>query len=294
MSRLGAHPLVVQIPIGVESAFEGVIDVLTLETLHWTDDLGTQLVRAPLGESHPLHDDALLAREALVEALAEVDDEVMGVFLGRALGGRFGSAPSWAAARDDRQRRRPGILRVSLKESGRSAASRRGGRLLAVAAGCPADPSRAQVGRTTHRAAPVPDEPFLALAFKVLHDPHRGPLVFFRVYSGQVRLKDALQNVTKDRKERPIKLLQVHANKTQEIEEVGVGNIAAAVGLRFAATGDTLVLAKDAEVLLAGMQIPEPVIFRAIEAKARLTSRPDRGARASSARRSQLQDPCGS
>jgi elongation factor G len=115
---------------------------------------------------------------------------------------------------------------------------------------------------------PVLTEPFLALAFKVLFDAHRGPLVFFRVYSGKVRLKDQLQNTTRSRKEKPQRLLQIHANKTTEVDEVGVGNIAAAVGLKFTGTGDTLILADDKDhVVLAGMQIPEPVIFRSIEAK---------------------------
>jgi elongation factor G len=288
VSRLGAHPLVVQIPIGVESAFEGVIDVLTLETLHWTDERGTQLVRAPLGESHPLHDDALLAREALVEALAEVDDEVMGVFL---------EAGSAGVGLD---LLRAGLRRATIASVGvpvfcGSALKNRGVQPLLDAVvdflPSPLDVPPIQAVRKSDgqliERHPSPDEPFLALAFKVLHDPHRGPLVFFRVYSGQVRLKDALQNVTKDRKERPTKLLQVHANKTQEIEEVGVGNIAAAVGLRFAATGDTLVLAKDTEVLLAGMQIPEPVIFRAIEAK----STADQPALTEALERLQREDP---
>jgi elongation factor G len=115
---------------------------------------------------------------------------------------------------------------------------------------------------------PSADQPLLALAFKVLHDPHRGPLVFFRVYSGALRVKDGIHNCTQDRKERVTKLLQVHANKTQEIDEVTAGNIAAAVGLRFTTTGDTVISAKDGEqVILPGLEIPEPVIFRAIEAK---------------------------
>jgi elongation factor G len=115
---------------------------------------------------------------------------------------------------------------------------------------------------------PIHGDPFLALAFKVLYDPHRGPLVFFRVYSGKAKLRDAVWNTTRARKERLGKLLQIHANKSQEIEEVGPGDIAAAVGLKFTATGDTLVLADDPQrVVLAGMQIPEPVIFRSIEPK---------------------------
>ena len=267
--RLGAHPIVVQIPIGVESAFEGVIDLVTMESIHWVDELGTEVVRRPLAEEHPLHDDAVLGREAMVEALAEVDDAVMAVFL------------EHGAAGVDLPALRAGLRRVTIATTGvpvlcGSALKNRGIQpvLDAVVAYLPSPldmpPIKAHrkgSGEEVERHA-SPAEPFLALAFKVLHDAHRGPLVFFRVYSGQLRVKDAIQNVTKDRKERPTKLLQVHANKTQEIDEVGVGNIAAAVGLRFTGTGDTLTLAKDGEeILLAGMQIPEPVIFRAIEAR---------------------------
>jgi elongation factor G len=118
------------------------------------------------------------------------------------------------------------------------------------------------------RRGPSPNEPLLALAFKVIRDAHRGPVVFLRVYSGTLRLKDAIHNVTRDRKERVQKLLQIHANKTSEIDEVSVGSIAAAVGLKFTVTGDTLILMGDDEkVVLRGMEIPDPVIFQAVEAK---------------------------
>ena len=286
--RLGAHPIVVQLPIGVESAFEGIIDLITMETVHWTDELGTGIVRAPVTEAHPLHDDAALAREAMIEALAEVDDAVMGAFLER------------GAAGVGLELLRAGLRRATIATTGvpvlcGSALKNRGIQpvLDAVVSYLPSPldmpPIRAHrkaTGEEVERHA-SPTEPFLGLAFKVLHDPHRGPLVFFRVYSGQLRAKDAIQNVTKDRKERPTKLLQVHANKTQEIDEVGVGNIAAAVGLRFTGTGDTLVLAKEDEVLLAGMQIPEPVIFRAIEAR----SAADQAALTEALERLQREDP---
>jgi elongation factor G len=108
----------------------------------------------------------------------------------------------------------------------------------------------------------------LALAFKLIQDPHRGPLVFFRVYSGELELKQRIQNSTRNRKERVNKLLQIHANRTTEITKIGPGQIAAAVGLKFATTGDTLIAGDDKEqVVLPGMTIPEPVIFRAVEAK---------------------------
>ncbi|MCA9636649.1 MAG: elongation factor G, partial [Myxococcales bacterium] len=288
-SRLGAHPIVIQLPIGVESAFEGVIDLMTMETIHWTDELGAVVVRAPLTEEHPLHDDAVLAREAMIEAIAEVDDELTTIFLEQ------GSA---GISLDEL---RAGLRRVTIANAGvavlcGSALKNKGIQPLLDAVidylPSPLDLPPVKAIRKADGAMverkPSIDEPFLALAFKVLHDPHRGPLIFFRVYSGQIKVKDAIQNVTRGRKERLTKILQIHANKTQEIDTVSVGNIAAAVGLRFTSTGDTIIEAKDKEeVVLAGMQIPEPVIFRAIEAK----SAADQGALTEAMERLQREDP---
>jgi elongation factor G len=268
-SRLGAHPIVIQLPIGLEGDFEGVIDLLTMETIHWPDELGTEVVRAPITEEHALYEDAALAREAMIEAVAEVDDELMNVFLESGAAGVELDALTAAMRRVTIAN--AGVLVLcgsSLKNKGVQPV------LDAVIDYLPSplDMPPVKAIRTADGAEierhPSPDEPFLALAFKVLHDPHRGPLIFFRVYSGQIKVKDAIQNVTRGRKERLTKILQIHANKTEEIDTVGVGNIAAAVGLRFTSTGDTIIQAKDKEeVTLAGMQIPEPVIFRAVEPK---------------------------
>ena len=123
-------------------------------------------------------------------------------------------------------------------------------------------------GRARDPASPTRASRSLALAFKVIQDSHRGPVVLFRVYSGVLHVRDQILNVARDKKERINKLLLVLASKTEEIEEVGPGNIAAAVGLRFTTTGDTLILSKDKnKVVLPGMTIPEPVIFRSVEAK---------------------------
>jgi elongation factor G len=268
-SVLHAHPMVAQIPNGLESAFTGVIDLLTMEEIVWSDETGTELTRKPVGEDHELHTEATLAREALVEAVAEVDDEVMNVFLEAGAGG----VPL--------ELLKAGMRRATIANKGvvvlcGTALKNKGIQPLldAVVDYLPSPLDMPPVvahrkgddGEVQRNAAV--SEPLLALAFKVVHDPHRGPLVFLRVYSGVLKVKDAIQNVTRDRKERVNKLLQVHANKLQEIEEVSAGNIAAAVGLRFTTTGDTVVLAGDREqVILPGLEIPEPVIFRAIEAK---------------------------
>jgi elongation factor G len=288
-SILHAHPMVAQIPIGLESAFSGVIDLLTMEIISWTDEAGTQVARAPLPEEHDLYTDAQIAREALVESVAEVDDEVMGVFLEAGAGGvpldllKAGMRRATIANR--------GVVVVcgtALKNKGIQPL------LDAVVDYLPSPLDLPPV--VAHRKGDNAEvqrnasasEPLLALAFKVLHDPHRGPLVFLRIYSGVLRVKDAIQNVTRDRKERISKLLQVHANKTQEIEEISAGNIAAAVGLRFTTTGDTVVASGDKEqVILPGLEIPEPVIFRAIEAK----STADQAALAEALERMQREDP---
>ncbi|WAS93064.1 elongation factor G [Nannocystis poenicansa] len=288
-SVLHAHPMVVQIPNGLESAFTGVVDLLMMEEIRWTDDTGTQLTRQPVTEDHEMYTEAVLAREALVESVAEVDDETMTVFL------------ETGAAGVPLDLLKAGLRRATIANKGvavlcGTALKNKGIQPLLDAVidylPSPLDMPpvvarrKADDGEVQRHASL--EEPLLALAFKVVHDPHRGPLVFLRVYSGVLKVKDAIQNVTRDRKERVNKLLQVHANKMQEIDEVSAGNIAAAVGLRFTTTGDTVVLATDREqVILPGLEIPEPVIFRAIEVK----STADQAALTEALERMQREDP---
>jgi elongation factor G len=279
--RLGAHPIVVMIPVGLEGDFEAVVDLMTMEVVTWPSaedeqDKGRTFVRAPLDADHPhwakVGDEAVAAREAMIEAIADVDDEVMEVFL------------SEGADALDLDALRAGLRRATLALKGfpilcGSALKNRGVQPLldAVVQYLPSPldvpPLEAEIvggSKAGERVLrhPDPEEPLLALAFKLIQDSHRGPVVLFRVYSGVLRVKDQILNVAKDKKERINKLLLVQASKTEEIEEVGPGNIAAAVGLRFTTTGDTLILSKDPQkVVLPGMQIPEPVIFRSVEAK---------------------------
>lgn len=267
--RLAAHPIVLQLPLGMEAEFSGVIDLLSLEEISWLDDLGQNLQRTALSPQHPLYEDAVLAREALVESVGEVDDEVMAVYL------------ELGAEGVPLELLRAGIRRAAITNQGvpvlcGSSLKNRGVQLLLDAIidylPSPLDLPPVVAIRTSDQTRverkPSVEEPLLALAFKVVHDPHRGPLIFFRVYSGVLKVKEALLNSTRDRKERVQRVLQIQANKTQEIDTIDAGNIAAAVGLKFTTTGDTLVLASDKEpVVLAGMEIPEPVIFRSIEAR---------------------------
>ena len=270
--RLAAHPVVIQLPIGVENDFEGVVDLLTMEVLHFTGEQGQEVEAEPIDrEKHgALYSQAVEARGRLIEALGEVDDEVMELYLGEAGTDIPAEALSQALRRATLANRAvPVMCGSSLRNKGVQPL------LDAIVAYLPSPldlpPVEAELegdaGNRVQRR-PSPTDPFLALAFKVLFDPHRGPLVFFRVYSGTLKLKDALYNVPQKKKEKVQRLLQIHANKTTEVEEVSVGGIAAAVGLKFTATGDTLILADDKQrVSLAGMQIPEPVIFRSIEPK---------------------------
>jgi elongation factor G len=280
VERLGAHPIVVMLPVGFEGAFEAVIDLVTMELVTWPladdeADKGRTFVRAPLTEDHPSHADAVLAREAMLESLADVDDAIMDRVLTE------GGEPLTV------EDIRAGLRRATLSLRGfptlcGAALKNRGIQPLLDAVvhylPSPLDmppleveqvsgSNRSDMGERVLRR-PDPEDPLLALAFKVVQDSHRGPIVMFRVYSGVLRVKDQILNVAKDKKERILKLLLVMASKTEEIQEVGPGNIAAAVGLRFTSTGDTLILSKDKQlVVLPGMQIPEPVIFRSVEAK---------------------------
>ena len=275
--RLDAHPIVISIPVGLEGEFEGIVDLVTMELVRWPQaedgrDKGRTCERVPLPEDHPIHGEALRAREAMIEALADADEQTMDLFL------------SQGAEALDVEVLRAGLRRATLSLKGfpvlcGSALKNRGVQPLLDAVihylPSPLDipPVEAELvegskaGERVERPAD-PEAPLLALAFKLVQDPHRGPVVLFRVYSGVLHVKDQLLNVTRDKKERVNKLLLVLASKTEEIGEVGPGNIAAAVGLRFTTTGDTLIRSKDKQrVLLPGMRIPDPVIFRSVEAK---------------------------
>jgi len=267
--RLGAHTIVSQIPIGLESEFEGVIDLVRMETNRWEGDFGESVIVAPLEESDSLYDDAALAREAMIEALADVDELTMEQFLES--GSENFTTESLVA----------GLRRVTIQSKAvvvlcGSALKNKGVQPLldAVVNYLPSPLDRPAVAAlrlnddTVVERRPSVEEPLLALAFKVIDDAHRGSLVFTRVYSGELAIKDQIQNCTKDRKERVSKLLQMHANKTTEVDRCGPGDIVAVVGTKFTTTGDTLILSKDKEhVVLPGMQIPDPVIFQSIEPK---------------------------
>jgi elongation factor G len=261
--RLGAIPVPVQLPIGSEDRFRGVIDLVEMKAILYLDDRGEQVDVTDIPAE--LLDDARREREKLVEAVADMDDQLTHKFLeGEELtvdeirhGLRLGTL---------QYRIVPVLTGSALKNKGIQAM------LDAVVDYLPSpldvppvigeDPrSHAEVLRTVDDT-----EPFSALAFKIAADPFVGKLAFFRVYSGTLKTGSYVLNATKGRKERIGRILQMHANHREEIEEVYAGDIAAAVGLKETYTGDTL-SDPDKPVLLESMTFPEPVIEVAIEPK---------------------------
>jgi elongation factor G len=259
--RLKSHPVVIQIPNGLEADFTGVIDLITMRQIVWSDDtLGATFVIDEIPAV--LVDRARAARAAMIEAIGEVDDEVMNLFLEE----RAPSAEILRAAL-----RRATIVGRAVPVLVGAAFKNRGVQPLLDAVvdflPSPADipPTRGKdsAGRPTIRLA-SDDAPFSALAFKIMNDPYVGPLTYFRVYSGRLESGATVFNATKGKREKIGRLLRMHANKREDIKEVTCGNIAAAVGLRVSTTGDTLCDEK-APIVLELMDFPAPVISIAIE-----------------------------
>jgi len=261
--RLGANAVPIQLPIGSEDTFRGVIDLIRMEAIIYRDDLGSQIEVVDIPAE--LLDEARAHRERMIEAVAEVDDALTHKFLeGEELteaeivhGLRLGTL---------QYRIVPVLTGSALKNKGIQPM------LDAVVAYLPSPldvppvigehpVTHAEVLRT-----PDDSEPFSALAFKIAADPFVGKLAFFRVYSGTLKAGSYVLNTTKGRKERIGRILQMHANHREEIDEVYAGDIAAAVGLKETFTGDTLT-DPDHPVILESMTFPEPVIEVAIEPK---------------------------
>ncbi len=261
--RLGANAVPVQIPIGREDTFAGVIDLVRMKAIYYRDDLGNQIDVVEIPDE--LRAEAETHRTALIEAVAEMDDTLTHKYLeGEAFteaeiehGLRLGTLQTKII---------PVLTGSALKNKGIQAM------LDAVIAYLPSpldvppviglDPDTgAELLRTVDD-----DEPFAALAFKIAADPFVGKLAFFRVYSGTLKAGSYVYNASKGRRERIGRVLQMHANHREEIDEVYAGDIAAAVGLKDTFTGDTLSDPEHA-IILESMTFPEPVIEVAIEPK---------------------------
>jgi len=264
--RLGANPVPIQLPIGAEDNFKGIVDLVSMTTTIYTDDLGTTEEHSAIPED--LMELATEYREKLVEAVAETSEELMMKYL--------------EGTEITEQEIRAGIRRGVI-----------GNKFIPVLCGsafknkgvqplldCVVDymPSPLDVppimgvhpdtGAEDHRTA-SDTEPFSALAFKIMSDPFVGKLAFFRTYSGVLSAGSYVYNSTKGKKERIGRILQMHANHREDIQEVRSGDIAAAIGLKDTTTGDTLCDEKT-PIILERMVFPEPVIHVAIEPKTKV------------------------
>ncbi|MGE5577738.1 MAG: elongation factor G [Syntrophothermus sp.] len=261
--RLGANPVAIQLPIGVEDSFRGIVDLITQKAIIYTDDLGTHTETAEIPGD--MKRQAVEYREKMVEAIAETDDVLMEKYLE---GQEIGADELKAALRRATLAVKivPVLCGSSFKNKGVQPL------LDAVVDYLPAPtdlpPTRGtDPGTGEEVLRGVSDgEPFSALAFKIMADPYVGKLAFFRVYSGTLTAGSYVYNSTKQRKERIGRILQMHANHREDISEVSTGDIAAAVGLKDTTTGDTLCDEKK-PIVLEAMQFPEPVIQIAIEPK---------------------------
>jgi elongation factor G len=268
IDRLGANPVAVQIPIGAEDNFRGPIDLVTMKALFYDDEtLGAKFVEGDIPEEYMAQ--AKEYREKMLEQLSDVDETVMEKFLG-------GEAIS---AEEIRAALRKGTISMKINPVLCGSAFKNKGVQQLLDAIVDYLPSPLDVppmiGKDPDKKdadivrKPDAKEPFSALAFKVMTDPFVGQLTFIRVYSGVMSAGSYIYNSTKGTKERVGRLLQMHANKREDIKEVTAGDIAAAVGLKSTLTGDTLCDEKN-PIILEAMEFPDPVISVAIEPKTKV------------------------
>lgn len=261
--RLGAHPVPIQLPIGKEDNFVGIVDLIKLKAYIYEDDLGTKIREEEIPED--MKELAQEYHEKMIEAIADVDDEVMIKYL----------EGEEISEEEIKKAVRKGCIGVKLTPVLCGSSYKNKGVQLLLDAIVDYMPSPLDVpaikgidtktGEETERHAKS-DEPFSALAFKVVSDPYVGKLTYFRVYSGELEAGSYVYNSTKEKRERIGRILYMHANHRQEVDKVMSGDIVAAVGLKDTATGDTL-SDEDNPIILESMEFPEPVISVAIEPK---------------------------
>ncbi len=262
-ARLGAHPVPMQVPIGAEDGFEGVVDLLKMKAIIW--DMESQGMKFEYREIPAnLADKAAEAHSFMVESAAEATEELMTKYLE---GGDLTESEIIEGLRMRTLANEviPTYCGTAFKNKGVQAMLDAVVQLLPS----PADrPPVAGIDEDDNEATRKADDaaPFSALAFKIMTDPFVGSLTFFRVYSGTLNSGDAVYNPVKSKKERVGRILQMHANERHELKEVRAGDIAAAVGLKDVTTGDTL-CAQDHIITLERMTFPEPVISMAVEPK---------------------------
>ena len=261
--RLKANAVPIQLPIGKEETFVGIIDLIKMEAEIYKDELGREYEKAEIPEE--LKDEAQVWRENLLESVSELDDELMMKFL----------EGEEITEKEIRRVIRKSTIEGKLIPVTCGSAYKNKGVQLMLDAVVDFMPSPLDIPPITgidpktgkEEERPADDKgPFSALAFKIMADPYVGKLAFFRVYSGTLDSGSYVYNSTKDKKERIGRILQMHANKREDIDRVFSGDIAAAVGLKVTTTGDTLCDEKH-EIILESMEFPDPVIEIAIEPK---------------------------
>jgi elongation factor G len=264
IDRLGAKPVPIQLPIGQEDAHIGVVDVVEMKAITFEDELGANPTIAEIPSE--LMEQAQEYHHQLLDAVAEHDDELMHAYLEDE-----NSVTSEMLKRAIRTATlngaiTPVLLGSAFKNKGVQPLLDAVVDYLPSPLDVPAihgiDPRTEK--ELSRRAAE--DEPFAALAFKVMSDPYVGKLTYFRVYSGKIKAGDRVLNTTTGKTERISRILQMHANHREERDEIGAGDIAAAVGLKTTTTGDTI-SAETAPIVLEAMTFPEPVISVAVEPK---------------------------
>ncbi|MDL1866593.1 elongation factor G [Betaproteobacteria bacterium PRO4] len=263
IGRLKANPVPIQLPIGAEDGFLGVVDLVKMKAIYWDDaSQGTKFEEREIPES--LKKDADIWRERMVETAAEASEDLMNKYL------ESGDLAVDDIKRGLRQRTInneiiPMLCGTAFKNKGVQAMLDAVLDYLPSPLDVSAIKGENEKGEEDERE-PSENAPFSALAFKIATDPYVGQLIFFRVYSGIIKSGDVVYNPVKGKKERIGRLLQMHANQRDEIKEVWTGDIAAAVGLKEVTTGDTL-CHPDHVITLERMDFPEPVIHVAVEPK---------------------------
>jgi elongation factor G len=261
--RLRGNPVLIQIPIGAEEKFAGVVDLVRMKAIYWDEaSQGMKFEFRDIPEE--LQESAEEWREKMVEAAAEASEELMNKYL------ESGELTPEEIRQGLRARTISGeivpmLCGSAFKNKGVQAMLDAVVEYLPSPVDSPPVDGELENGKMGERKADD-KEPFSALAFKIMTDPFVGQLIFFRVYSGVINSGDTIYNPIKGRKERIGRILQMHANQREEIKEVRAGDIAAAVGLKEATTGDTL-CDPDKVITLEKMEFPEPVISQAVEPK---------------------------
>ncbi|HTY21805.1 MAG TPA: elongation factor G [Desulfomonilaceae bacterium] len=263
-SRLQANPILLQIPLGIEDRFHGVIDLISMKLITFDEDsMGTRFEVSEVPRE--IKEEALAFRRQLLESVCELDDDLLESYLEGDTD--IPANKIYGAIRKGTidLKITPVLVGSAFKNKGIQQLLDAVVDFLPSPVDIPPIEGKDEKGRPVHRAV---DGPFSALAFKVMNDPYTGTLTFLRVYSGKLASGSAVYNVTAGKKERIGRLVKMHSNQREDVKEANAGDIIAAVGLKHTKTGDTLA-DEDHPVLLESMDIPEPVISVALESKSR-------------------------